>query len=192
MGRGSPGYLYIRPHSALGTSTWALCTSTWALQTDLWSQEGFPGRFWNDFGPFREALEAPNTIKYKVVAVFHVAPQTSSRSSKSAPWKAQNDPQEAPRSGPEGAKTTPRAPKASQERPQSRSNIASERLRGPNWHKQADRRPSTKHFGSPAGRFCILRGSIFGQLLALGKPSQSCPVGKACASLRPAPLYFLV
>ena len=37
--RGSPGYLYIGPRSALSTSTWALCTSTWALQTDLWSQE---------------------------------------------------------------------------------------------------------------------------------------------------------
>ena len=35
---------------------------------------------------------------------------------------------------------------------------------GHNWHKKAVRRPSTGHFGPPAGRFCTLRGSIFGQL----------------------------
>ena len=40
--------------------------------------------------------KAKNTVKYKVFAVFHVAPQTSSRTSKSAPGRSQNHPQERP------------------------------------------------------------------------------------------------
>ena len=52
--------------------------------------------------------------------------------------------------------------------------------------------PGAGHFGPPAGRFCTLWGSIFVHFSSLGKHSQSCPVGKACASIRPAPLYLLV
>ena len=97
-------------------------------------QEAFRAEFGAISGLSGRPWKPKNTTRYKGFAVFHVAPQTSSRSSKSAPWKAKNDPQEAPRSGPgrprsgpEGPKTAPRAPKASQERPQSRPKTASER-----------------------------------------------------------------
>ena len=113
-----------------------------------------------DFGAISDPSGRPwkpkNTVKYNVFAVFHVAPQTSSRSSKSAPWKAQNDPQEAPRSGPGRPRSgqAPRAPEASQERPQSRPKTASERPWRPSWAQLAQKsRPKVLHrpFLTPRG-----------------------------------------
>ena len=186
--------------NALGTSTCPLCTSTCALQTDLWSHEtskrpgaisDLSGRLW----------KPKNIVKYKVFIIFHVAPQTSSRSSKSAPWESQNDPQEAPRSGPtpqerprrpqDGSKSAKSVPGAPPEPPKDGFRTALAATLGPTGTETVQR-SFTGHFGPPAGRFCILRGSIFLQFSFLGKHSQSCPVGKACASLRPAPLYLLV
>ena len=80
-----------------------------------------------------------------------VAPQTTSRSSKSAP-------QEAPRPGTpqEAPKTAPRAPRASQERPQGRPNTASERPWRPSWAQLAQKsRPEA--FQRP---FWIPRGLV--------------------------------
>ena len=81
-------------------------------------------------GPWR----LKNTVKYKGFAAFHVALQKPSRTSKSAPGRSQNDPREAPRSGPGGpgaAQEAPRRPQeppgAPQERPRSLPNSASER-----------------------------------------------------------------
>ena len=57
----------------------------------------------SDFGAILDPSGRPklkNTIKYKVFAAFHVAPQKPSGTSKSALGRPQNDPQEAPRSGP--------------------------------------------------------------------------------------------
>ena len=149
---------------------------------------------WSDFGPLREALEAEKHCKILVVfVIFHVAPQTSSRSFKSAPWKAQNDPQEAPRSGPgrprsgrrpqDGSKSAKSVPRAPPEPPKDGFRAALAAKLGPLAQKS---RPEAFH------KPCTLRGSIFVQLFSLGKHSQSCPVGKACASIRPAPLYLLV
>ena len=156
-----------------------------------------------DFGAISDPSGRPwkpkNTVKYDVFAAFHVAPQRTSRSSKSALGGSQNDPQEAPRSGPARPRRPPRRLQERHKRPKSAPRAAQTRLPsglggqvGPNWHKRAARRPSKGHFGPLAGRFCTLRGSIFVQFSSLGKHSQSCPVGKACASLRPAPLYLLV
>ena len=163
-----------------------------ASRADFGAISDLSGRLW----------KPKNTVKYKVFAVFHVAPQTSSRSSKSAPGRSQNHPQERPgaaRDAPKPPKRLQDSPTSRQERPRSAPRATQRRLPsglggqvGPNWHKRAVRRPPGSHFGPPAGRFCTLRGSIFVQFSFLGKPSQSWPVGKACASIRPAPLYLLV
>ena len=143
--------------------------------------------------PSKRLWKPKNTVKYNVFGIFHVAPQTSSRTSKSAPGRSQNHPQErpgaardSPKSSPRGFKTAPRAARSAPPEPPKHGQV------GPNRHTRAVRRPPGDHFGPSTGRFCTLRGSIFGQLSSLGKHSQSCPVGKACASLRPAPLYLLV
>ena len=161
----------------LSEPTWALCTSTWALQTDLGYRETskrLPGPI---LERFRTPLGGPgspkNTVKYDVFAVSHVSPQATPRSSKSALGGSQHDPQEAPRSGPGRPR---RPPRRLQERHKHPKSAAQTRLPsglggqvGPNWHKRAVRRPSKGHFGPPAGRFCILRGSIFVQFSSLGK-----------------------
>ena len=67
-------------------------------------------------------------VKYKGFAVFHIAPQTSSRSSKSAPWKAQNDPQEAPRDAPGAAQKASRRLQERHKRPTSTPRAAQRRL----------------------------------------------------------------
>ena len=174
----------------LSEPTWALCTSTWALQTDLWSQETskrLPG-------PILERFRSPpggpgspkNTVKYDVFAVFHVAPQTTPRSSKSALGGSRNDPQEAPWSGPGRPRRPPRrlhvtsVPRAPPGPPKRLPSGLGGQV-GRNWHKRAARRPPGDHFGLPTGRFCTLRGSIFVPFSSLGKHRQSCPVGKACA-----------
>ena len=121
-----------------------------------------------DFGAISDPSGRPwkpkNIVKYNVFAVFHVAPQTTPRSSKSAPWKAQNDPQEAPRSGPGRPRRPPRRLQERHKRPKSAPIAAQRRLPsglggqvGPNWHKRAVRRPPGDHFGPPTGRFCTLR-----------------------------------
>ena len=156
------------------------CTSPWALQTDLGCQETSKRLHGPILERFRSPLGGPgspkNIVKYCVFAVFHVASQRTSRSSKSALGGSQNDPQEAPRSGPARPKRPPRRLQERHKRPKSAPRAAQTRLPsglggqvGPNWHKRAVRRPSKGHFGPPAGRFCILRGSIFVQFSSLGK-----------------------
>ena len=131
----------------LSEPTWAFCTSTWALQTDLGSQETskrLPG-------PILERFRSPpggpgspkNTVKYDVFAVFHVAPQTTPRSSKSALGGSQHDPQEAPRSGPGRPRRPPRRLQERHKRPKSAPRAAQPRLLsglggqvGPNWQKE--------------------------------------------------------
>ena len=117
----------------------------------------------DDFGAISDPSGMPwkpkNTVKYKVFAVFHVAPQTSSRSSKSAPWKAQKDPQEAPRSGPGRPRSRPGGSKSAKKRPKSALRAAQTRLpsglggqvetselRSPFWTRRAG-------FASSGGRF---------------------------------------
>ena len=83
-----------------------------ASQADFGAISDPSGRLW----------KPKNTVKYKVFAIFHVAPQTSPSSSKSAPWKAQNDLQEAPgsaRDAPGAAKKAPRQLQERQKRPKS-------------------------------------------------------------------------
>ena len=125
-----------------------------------------------DFGAISDPSGRPwtpkNTVKYDVFAAFHVAPPTTLRSSKSALGGSQNDPQEAPRSGPRRPRRPPRRLQERPKRPKSALRAAQTRLPsglggqvGPNWHKRAARRPSKGHFGPPAGRSCTLRGVDF-------------------------------
>ena len=106
--------------------------------------------------PSGRLQKAKNTVKYKVFAVFHVAPQTTPRSSKSALGGSQKDPQEAPRSGPGRPRRPPRRLQERHKRPKSAPRVAQTRLPsglggqvGPSWHKAAARRPSKGHFGPP-------------------------------------------
>ena len=84
-----------------------------------------------DFGAISDLSERlwkpQNIVKYNVFAIFHVAPQTSSRTSKSAPGRSQNHPQErpgaardAPGEAQEASRQPHEPPRAPQERPQSR------------------------------------------------------------------------
>ena len=79
--------------------------------------------FRTDFGAISDPLGRPwkpkNTVKYSVFAVFHVAPQRTSRSFKSALGGSQNDPQEAPRSGPARPRRPPRRFQERHKRPKS-------------------------------------------------------------------------
>ena len=97
-----------------------------------------PDCVWSNFGPRRATLEA---LKHRKMlgffAVFHVAPQKSSRTSKSAPERSQNDPQETPRSGPgrprrgsRGFKTAPRAARSAPRAPQEPSKRRKKEQRG--------------------------------------------------------------
>ena len=101
-----PRYLNfgLRPHEACRHDSEAISDSS--------------GRLWR----------LKNTATYNVFAIFHVAPQTSSRSSKSAPGRSQNDPQEAPRSGPGRPRRDPRgfttAPRAARSATQARPRAA--------------------------------------------------------------------
>ena len=107
----------------LSEPTWAFCTSTWALQTDLGSQETskrLPGPILERFRSRPGGSGSPkNTVKYDVFAVFHVAAQTTPRSSKSALGGSQKDPQEAPRSGPARPRRPPRRFQERHKRPKS-------------------------------------------------------------------------
>ena len=146
----------LRPaQEPLSELTWASCTSTWALQTDLGSQETSKRLS----GPILERFRSPpggpgspkNTVKYDVFAVFHVAPQITSRSSTSALGGSQNDPQKAPRSGPGRPR---RPPRRLQERPQGRPTTASERPCWRSWAQLAQKsRPeaSRRPFWTPRG-----------------------------------------
>ena len=126
---GASWYLYMGSKTALCSSTWALCTSTGALQTDLWSQETskmLPRPILERFQSSPRGSGSPKTLKYNVFAIFHVAPQTSSRTSKSAPGRSQNHPQErpgaardSPKSSPRGFKTAPRAAKSAPRAPRA-------------------------------------------------------------------------
>ena len=157
---------------------------------------GLPGRLWSDFGLLREALEAQKHCKIQCFCYI-------SRSATDIVQIVQISPLEGQKRPPRGAQERPRTPQERPRRPQDGSKSAKSVPRarlpsglggqvGPNLHKKAARRPPAGHFGPPAGRFCTLRGSIFVHFSSLGKHSQSCPVSKAGASLRPAPLYLLV
>ena len=103
-----------------------------------------------DFGAISDLSGRPwkpkNTVKYRVLVIFHVAPQTSSRSSKSAPGRSQNQPQErpgaaqdAPGEAQEASRQPHEPPRAPQERPQSRPQTASERPWRPSWAQPAQK-----------------------------------------------------
>ena len=146
--------------TALCSSTWPLCTSICALQTVLWSHETSkrpPGPILERFRTSPGGSGSPtNTVKYDVFAVFHVAPQTTSRSFKSALGRSQNDPQEAPRSSP----GRPR----NQERPQSQPKSAPERPWRPNEAHMASKSPpeaSQSSFWTPRGTIFRLQGGDF-------------------------------
>ena len=187
----------------LSEPTWALCTSTWALQTDLGYRETskrLPGPI---LERFRTPLGGPgspkNTVKYDVFAVSHVSPQATPRSSKSALGGSQHDPQEAPRSGPGRPRRPPRRLQERHKRPKSANRAAQTRLPsglgaklGPTGTKEPPGGLPKAILDPPWAGVAPSGESIFGQFSSFGKHRQSCPVGKACASLRPAPLYLLV
>ena len=155
----------LRPaQEPLSEPTWAFCTSTWARQPDLGFHETSKRHLGAILERFRSRPGGPgspkNTVKYNVFAVFHVAPQTTPRSSKSARLGAARD-------APGAAQKAPRAPKASQERPQSRPKTPSERP-WPTGTEKPSKGPSLAIFNPPPGRFCILRGSIVLQFSSLG------------------------
>ena len=128
-----------------------------------------------DFGAILDPSGRPwrpeNTIKYSGFAAFHVALQKPSRTFKSAPGRSQNDPQEAPRSGPGGpgaAQEAPRRPQeppgAPQERPRSLPNSASERPWLSNGVHLAPKSPpeaSRSLFWTPPGTIFDLPGDDF-------------------------------
>ena len=161
MSRAGPGG--FRPtQEPLSEPTWASCTSTGALQTDLWSLETskrLPGPILNRFRSLPGGPGSPkNTVKYDVFDVFHGAPQTTPRSSKSALGGSRNDPQEAPWSGPGRPRRPPRRLQERHKRPKSAPRAAQTWLPsglgdqvGPSWHKRAARKPSKGHFGPPSG-----------------------------------------
>ena len=135
-----------------------------------------------DFGAISDPSGRPwkpkNIIKYHVFAEFHVAPQRTSRSSKLALGGSQKDPQEAPRSGPARPRRPPRRFQERHKRPKSAPRAPKHTKEPPGGLPKAILDPPRAAF-APSG------GSIFGQFSSLGKHRQSCPVGKACASLRP-------
>ena len=160
---------------------------------------GFPGRFWSDFGPLREALEAQKHRKIQgfccisrsatdIVQIVQISPLEGQKRPPRGAQERPRTPQERPRRPQDGSKSAKSVPRAPPEPPKDGFRAALAAKLGPTGTKE----PPGGHFGPPAGRFCTLRGSIFGQFSSLGKRCQSCPVGKACASLRPAPLYLLV
>ena len=104
---------------------------------------------------------------------------------KTTPKRRPGEARDSPGGPQDGSKSAISVPRA----PPGRPNTASERpwrRSWAHWHKRAARRPSKGHFGPPAGRFCTLRGSIFGQFSSLGKHSQSCPVGKSLRKPTPS------
>ena len=156
-----------------------------------------------DFGAISDPSGRPwkpkNIVKYDVFAAFHVAPQRTSRSSKSALGGSQKDPQEAPRSGPARPRRPPRRFQERHKRPKSAPRAPKHGFRaalaaklGPTGTKEPPGGLPKAILDPPRAGFAPSGGSIFGQFSSLGKHRQSYPVGKACASLRPAPLYLLV
>ena len=116
-----------------------------------------------------------------------------------SPWEVPKPPPRAPRSspgrprrGPRGFKTAPRAaksaPRAPPEPPKHGFRTALAAKLGPTGTKE----PSGGLPETPHGPLLHPPGSIFVRFSFFGKHSKSCPVDKACASIRPAPLYLLV
>ena len=153
----------LRPaQEPLPELAWAFCTSTWALQTDLWSLETskrLPGPILNRFRSLPGGPGSPkNTVKYDVFDVFHGAPQTTPRSSKSALGGSRNDPQEAPWSGPGRPRRPPRRLQERHKRPKSAPRAAQPRLLsglggqvGPNWQKKSCPEAFQRPFWTPRG-----------------------------------------
>ncbi len=127
-----------------------------------------------------------------IVQIVQISPLESSKRPPRGAQERPGTPQERPKrpqDSPKSARSVPRAPP---EPPKDGFRAALAAKLGPTGTEKPPKGPSQAIFDPPAGRFCILRGSIFLQFSSLGKHSQSCPVGKACASLCPAPLYLLV
>ena len=141
MTRARPGG--FRPaQEPLSEATWALCTSPWALQTDL-GYRSFSGRFWNAFGPLREALEVQKHFKIPCFCCISRRATDNGQIVQISPWGSQNDPlpgaaRGAPGGPQDGSKSATSVPRAQQEPPK-----ASERPRRP----EASRRP----FWTPSG-----------------------------------------
>ena len=157
------------------------------------------GRFWSAFGPFREALEALKHWKIYGFCCISRSATDIVQIVQISPWGVPERPprgaQERPGTPEEAPKTAPRAPQASQERPQGAQTRLPSGLGGqvgPTGTKEPPGGLPKAILDPPRAGFAPSGGSIFGQFSSLGKHRQSCPVGKACASLRPAPLYLLV
>ena len=127
-----------------------------------------------DFGAISDPSGRPwkpkNTVKYDVFAVFHV----SSRSSESAPGRSQNDPQEAPRSGPARPRRSPRRFQERHKRPKSAPRAPKHGFRAALAAKLSPIVQQSRFGGlpraildPPAARFCTLRGSMFVQFSSL-------------------------
>ena len=109
-----------------------------------------------------------NTVKYKVFAAFHVAPQKPARTPKSAPGRCQNDPQEAPRSSPgrprrpqERPKTAQDDPKSRQESPRSAPGASQIRLPGGLGGQMGSTWPPKSPPEASRSRFWTFQGTIF-------------------------------
>ena len=190
----------------LSEPTWASGTSTSALQTDLWSQETskrLPGPMLKRFlTPPRGSGSPKKHSKIlcfccisrsatDIVQIVQISPLEGQKRPPRGAQERPRTPQERPRRPQDGSKSAKSVPRAPPEPPKDGFRAALAAKLGPTGAKE----PSgglPQAMLDPAGRFCTLRGSIFVQFSSLGKHSQSCPVSKAGASLRPAPLYLLV
>ena len=109
---------------------------------------GLPGRFWNDFGPLWEALEGQKHCKIQRFCCVSRSATDIVQIVQISPWKSQNDPQEAPRSGQGRPRRPSRRLEERDKRPKSAPRTAETRLPsglggqvGHNWHKRAVRTP---------------------------------------------------
>ena len=163
----------------------------------------FPGRFWSDFGLLREALEAQKHNKIHGFCYISRSATDIVQIVQISPWEVPKPPPRAPRSGPgrprrgpRGFKTAPRAaksaPGAPPEPPKDGFRAALAAKLCPTGTKEPSGGLPETILDPPRAAFAPCGGSIFVQFSFFGKHSQSCPVGKACASLRPAPLWLLV
>ena len=195
----------------MGSKT-ALCSSTWPSVPQLGPSRpifgpttrlrGLPGRFWSDFGPLREALEAQKHYKIQgfccisrsatdIVQIVQISPLEGSKRPPRGAQERPGTPQERPRRPQDGSKSAKSVPRAPPEPPKDGFRAALAAKLGPLAQKS---RPEAFHkpFWTPRGPVLHPPGVDFRTAFSFGKHSQSCPVGKACASIRPAPLYLLV
>ena len=154
-----------------------------ALQTDLKRRpRGLPERFWTNFGPLGEALEARKNCKIQGFCCISRSATETSQNAQISPW-------EVPKRPPRGSQEQPGTP---QEPPKFGFLAALAAKWGPPGRPRALRRPPGADFGPSRGRFSTFQGTPFMTFSTLGGHVRSCPVCKACASIRPASPDVLV